>query len=262
MPPRTETPATGVHRTLNILEMLATERQGLTNSEISRRLRIPKSSASYLLRALEGRGYLRRERGSGRYHLGLKVLYLNRAVLTGLGLHELSLPHLHWLVERSQLAAHVAVLDHGQAVYVEKVDSPGFIKMDTWVGRHMDVHATSVGKALVAFLPRPEVEAILHQHGLRKRTPKTIITVGKLFRELEKVRTCGYAVDDEENSPGVCCVAAPVFGSLGEVQAALGVSGATSQLNRATLPRVAAQVREAARRLSRQLGYRGAGPTR
>lgn len=249
-----EHPSTAAERALNILEALAEQTGGLTHSEISRQLRIPKSSASYLLRTLEQRGYLRRERTTGKYHLGLKVLSLTRGVLTGLDIRELALPVLRSLVQRIQLTSHLAVLDHGQAVYVEKAEAPSFIKMDTWVGRRMDVHSTSVGKALVAWLPKAEVEAILREHGLRKRTPKTITVTAKFLRELDKVRAQGYALDDEENSLGVRCVAAPVFDSLGKVQAAVGVTGTINQVDKARLPKIAALVQEAARKISQQLG--------
>ncbi len=247
-----DSPSTAVERALAILEAVA-QRGGLTNSDLSRRIGIPKSSASYLLRTLEGRGYLRREPETGKYQLGLKLLGLSRGVLTGLNIREAALPVLRQLVDRSQLTAHLAVLDHRQAVYIEKVDAPGFIKMDTWVGRRMVVHATSVGKVLVAHLPKAEVDAIIKEHGLPKRTPKTITSRAKFLRELERVRVQGYAVDDEENNLGARCVGAPVFNSLGQVEASVGVSGTIGQIDRRHLPRIAELVREAARKISRQL---------
>jgi DNA-binding IclR family transcriptional regulator len=243
-----------VDRAFDILESLADHADGLTHSQISTRQHIPKSTASYLLRSLERRGYLLRESETGKYRLGLRVLELERAVLSGLTIRELALPILNWLVETGGLTAHLAILDHGQAVYVEKVDAPGFIKMDTWIGRHMDVHATSVGKALVAYLPKEEVEAILRQHGMRKRTPKTITVPSKYLAELEKVKKQGYAIDDEENNLGVRCVGVPIFNSLGEVQASVAVSGTTEQTGEDALPKVVELVREAARKISKKLG--------
>lgn len=254
MPARHKSPSTAVDRALSMLEALADSAQGLTNSELSRRLAIPKSSASYLLRALERRGYVRRDPESGRYRPGLKVLSLNREVLTGLGIRDAAQPILRQLVERIGLTAHLAVLDQDQAVYIEKVDAPGFIKMDTWVGRRMDLHSTSVGKSLIAHRPAAEVESLFRERGLRKRTAKTITSLPRLLKELEKVRAQGYAVDDEENNLGARCVGAPVMGSDRQVQAAVGVSGTTGQVNRETLPRIAELVQEAARKISKQLG--------
>lgn len=253
-----QTVSSAAERALGILEALAAVPGGLTHSEISRRLSIPKSTATYLLRSLERRGYVRREGGRGKYHLGLKVLSLHRSALAGLEIRELAQPVLRALVERTQLTAHLAVLDHGQAVYVEKAEAAGFIRMDTWVGRRMDIHCTSVGKALVAYLPEVELEALLKKHAMLRHTPRTITSPGRLLRELREVRSRGYAVDDEENSPGVRCLAAPVFDPAGAAVAALGVTGTTAQVGGAALPRIAEQVLEAARKLSRQLGYQPA----
>ena len=163
---------------------------------------IPKSSASYILRALERRGYLRRDAESGRYQLGLKILSLGRDVQATLDIADIAQPFMCALVERVHLTSHLALLDQGEAVYVEKVDAPGFFKVNTWVGRRMFVHSTSVGKVLLAWRPKEEVEEILRAQGLKKRTPKTITGITRLMAELETVRRNGYAVDDEENSLG------------------------------------------------------------
>jgi len=251
MPVR-ESPSIAVERAFAILEATAGQNGGLTNAEISRRLSIPKSSASYILRTLERSGYLRREPASGRYQLGLKLLNLGRGVLAGYELREIALAAMRSLVERTGLTAHLAVLDRSEAVYIEKVEAPGFIKMDTWVGRRMFVHSTSVGKVLVAHLPRPDVEAIIREQGFKKRTPKTITTSGRFFSELGRVRAQGYAVDDEENSIGARCLAVPVFDEHGAVVAAIGLSGTISQLESENIPRVAELARETARRITRQ----------
>lgn len=251
----TESPSAAVERALGILEHIALSASGLTNSEISRRLDIPKSSASYILRTLERRGYLSRDVPSGKYRLGLKVLALGRGVHTGMDLRKVALPYLQQLVDRTRLTCHLAILDAGEAVYIEKVEAPGFIKMDTWIGRRMFVHSTSVGKSLAAWLPAAEIDDIIREHGLPKRTAKTITVGTKLVKELEKVRAQGYAVDDEENSPGARCVGVPVFDSSAHAVAAIGLSGTTSQVTPENLPRLAELLKDTARKVSRQLGF-------
>lgn len=250
----TETsPATAVERALNILEAAAHRRDGLTNSEISRKLAIPKSSASYILRTLEKRGYLRREAETGRYRLGLKILSLGGDAQANLDLADVALPFMRALVEKIHLTIHLAVLDQGEAVYVEKVEAPGFFRVNTWVGRRMFLHSTSVGKCLIAWLPKHEVEALARQQGLKKRTPKTIVTVTKLLAELEHVKQAGYAMDDEENSLGARCLGAPIFDAAGNVTAALGASGTLTQMDEASMPKIIEALKDAARRISRQL---------
>jgi DNA-binding IclR family transcriptional regulator len=257
MTARDSNPATAVERALNIMEAAAQRREGLTNSEISRRLEIPKSSASYILRTLERRGYLRRDAESGRYRLGLKILSLGGDAQANLDIAEIALPFMRTLVERIHLTVHLAVLDQGEAVYIEKVEAPGFFKVNTWVGRRMFLHSTSVGKCLLAWLPKQEIETIAKQQGLKKRTPKTISSVGKLLADLEQVRENGYAVDDEENSLGARCLGAPIFDAMGGVTASLGASGTLTQVDEANTPRILDALKDTARKISRQLARSG-----
>ena len=258
MPLSDSNPATAVERALNILEAAAHRREGLTNSEISRKLGIPKSSASYILRTLERRGYLRRDAESGRYRLGLKILSLGGDAQSNLDIADVALPFMRALEEKIHMTVHLAVLDQGEAVYIEKVEAPGFFKVNTWVGRRMFLHSTSVGKSLLAWLPKQEIETIVKQQGLKKRTPKTITSLSRLLADLEHVKDEGYAVDDEENSLGARCLGAPVFDVTGNVVAALGASGTLTQVDEASMPRLAEAVKETARRISRQLQRSGA----
>ena len=162
------------------------------------------------------------------------------------------------LVEKIHMTVHLAVLDQGEAVYIEKVEAAGFFKVNTWVGRRMFLHSTSVGKCLLAWLPKHEVEALVKRQGLKKRTPKTITTITRLLEDLEHTKSEGYAVDDEENSLGARCLGAPVFDVAGNVVSALSASGTLTQVDEASMPRIAEALKETARRISRQL-QRGSG---
>jgi DNA-binding IclR family transcriptional regulator len=251
-----ESPAASVDRALAMLEMVAQESDGLSNAEISRKLNIPKSSTSYILRTLEARSYLARDTETGKYRVGLKILSLSRGALSGLDVRGIALPIMRRLMEQTGLTCHLAILDGRDAVYIEKVEPEGFIRMDTWIGRRMRVHATSVGKALVAHIPQEQLEPILRKSGMERRTPKTITTLPRLLKELEKVRAQGYALDDEENNLGARCVAAPVFSDHGAIEAALGLSGTAQQVSAHTMPRIVDALKDAARHISIGMGYR------
>ncbi len=232
----------------------------MSNAEFSRKLKIPKSSASYILRTLEHKGYLRRNNDDGTYRLGMKVLSLSRGALSGLDVREVALPVMRRLVDQIHITTHLAILDHGEAVYVEKVEAPSFIKMNTWIGRRMEVHSTAVGKCLLAYLDAAERDSILHQRGLKKLTHHTITTLSRLTKEFERVRQSGYAVDDEENSLGARCVGAPIFNSQGQVEAAVASTGTINDVPHDAVPHIADMLKEAARRISHQIGYRGPYP--
>src|SRR5579871_3336936 len=254
--PLPDSPSVAVERALSMLEAVAQDADGLSNAALSRKLNMPKSSASYILRTLEARGYVARDAESGKYRVGLKVLSLSRGALGGRDVREIALPVMRRLMHQTGLTCHLAVLDGPEAVYIEKVEPEGFIRMDTWVGRRMRVHATSVGKALVAYIPRERLERILAESGMEKRTPKTITTLPRFLKELEKVRAQGCAVDDEENNMGARCVGAPIFDQSGNAEASLGLSGTTNQVNAHTMPRILEALKDAARHISMQLGYR------
>ncbi len=256
MSSREESPSVAVERALAMLEAVSEEPEGLSNADISRKLKIPKSSASYILRTLEKQGYLHRDSGGGKYRVGLKILSLSRGALSGIDVREVALPIMRRLMEKTTLTCHLAILDGPEAVYIEKVEPQGFIRMDTWVGRRMRVHATSVGKALVAYIPEGQLQKIVADRPMERRTPKTITTLPRLLKELEKVRALGYSVDDEENNLGARCLGAPVFNQRGEIEAAVGLSGPISQVNSETMPRIVEALKDAARHLSMQLGYR------
>jgi DNA-binding IclR family transcriptional regulator len=247
---------TSVDRALTILELLAEKNQGMSTSDLSRRVRIPKSSMSYLLRTLVARGYVRRDPETGHHTLGIRLLSLGGQAMQGLELRDIAMPHLRHVVERTHLDTHLAILDHGDAVYVERIESPGFIKMATWIGRRMVPHVTGVGKALICCHERAAVEEILAIHPLRPITPKTITTLPRLMAELEKTRQRGYAIDDEEHEARVRCVAAPVFAGTGEVVAAIGVSGTVGQISDDALPKIGNLIRSTALKFSAQLGGR------
>src|SRR5258708_6046799 len=113
MPVSDASPAVAVERALNILEAAAQRRDGLTNAEISRKLGIPKSSASYILRTLEKRSYLRREAETGRYRLGLKILRVGGDAQTNLDIAHVALPFMRSLVEEIRMTSHLAGLGQG-----------------------------------------------------------------------------------------------------------------------------------------------------
>ena len=243
-----------VERALTILELLAERQQGLTTSEISRRAKIPKSSASYLLRTLAARGYLRRDPETGQFTPGIRMLSLGGQAVQGMQLRDVALPYLRQIAERTRLDSHLAVLDHGDAVYVERIESSGFIKMAIWVGKRVAPQVTAIGKALICYLDRREIQEIVGTHQVTPVSAKTIVSLPHLLEELALTRQRGFAFDDEEHALGVRCIAAPVLAASGEVVAAIGVSATVSQINDDYVPVLGNILRNASIKFSAQLG--------
>jgi DNA-binding IclR family transcriptional regulator len=245
-----------VERALAILEMLAESGKGLTLSQLVQRLGLPKSSTHCLLLTLERRGYLYHGDHTGRYMFGLKLFSLANMALVGIKLREQARPFLTALMERTRLTVHMAILERNEAVLVEKVEPPGILKLATWIGKRMDAHCTSLGKALIAHLPTPELDRLIREHGLPRHNEKTIASSRRLKEDLAQVRKLGYAVDNEEDEIGLRCVGCPIFDHAGGVIAAISVSGTLSQIAPEGTTLIAQDVRRTALAISRELGFR------
>ena len=245
-----------VQRTLDIIEAMASTHHEMTITEANRKFRIPKSSVYAILQTLKSRGYVDKD-GDDRYFLTLKIFSLASGFVDSLDLRKRLHPYLRGLTEKAGITGHIAVLDGGYAVYIEKVEVLRGLRLTTWVGRRMPVHSTSIGKALIAHLPEEEIDHIVGTRGLARLTDRTITTARKLKAELARVRANGYAVSNEENETGVRAVASPIFGQDGKVVAAVNLGGAAVHMNVDDLPALGKLVRSAALAMSRALGYRG-----
>jgi IclR family transcriptional regulator, KDG regulon repressor len=233
-----------IARALAVLEFLDASPRGWNISELSRKLQVPKSTMHLILLTLERLGYVSREPGSRDYSLSVKVCELGRSLLRNVQLPDIALPHLEDLVRQVRLTAHLAILEHDQAIYVQKVDCPGLIKFDTYVGKRTNLHCTAVGKVLLAYSPEQKSNHILEREPFARYTRHTITSAILLRKELVKVRQHGYAIDDEEEELDVRCVAVPVFRPTGEFVAALGVTGTVGQLRPEMIDSVANRMRD------------------
>jgi DNA-binding IclR family transcriptional regulator len=253
-PNKTPTVAS-IERAFTIIEQLAHSRKDMSISEVSHQLQLPKSTTHTIMVTLEKRGYLKRNEETGKYNLGLRLFSLGSIVLSKLELRMRCLPYLREVMEKTRLTSHLAILGQDEAVYIEKVEAPGMIKIDTWVGRRMDVNCTGVGKALIAYLSEDQLAALIRQKGLPRHNAKTITTIERLKQDLKKVRARGYSIDDEEDELGVRCIGAPIFNHQSEVVASISIAGAISQITYDNLPEMGQILKDTARRISNDLGF-------
>src|SRR5690606_19692541 len=173
-------------------------------------------------------------------------LMLSRSAPAGTDLREHAVPTLTALAQQTGLTAELGVLARTDVVVIERVESTASVRVVSWIGRRYGANSTALGKALLAFLPPTEVNALLRQTRLPRPTERTIATSAALARELEHVRELGYAVADEEDEPGVRSVAAPILDARHHPLAAIAISGTTWQVPSDRLPSIGAVVREAA----------------
>jgi IclR family transcriptional regulator, acetate operon repressor len=217
-------------------------------SELARRSGLAKTTVFRLVHELAGCGLV--EVTSGGVRLGMRLFELGSSVPRQRSLAEAALPIMRDLQQATGDTVHLAVLDRTEVVYLQILRGSGTRPLPSRVGGRMPAHATGVGKAILAFSPRPVLDALMAA-GLRPRTARTIVAPGALRRELSRIRQAGTAFDREESGPGIVCAASPVFGADGAVLAGLSLTGWSARLN---LARAAPAVRTAALALSRQLG--------
>jgi DNA-binding IclR family transcriptional regulator len=248
-----------IERAVAILNVFSAEEPELGVTEIAERLELHKSTVHRFLVNLEAAGLVERDRHSSRYRLGLRIFELGGLVLQQMNLWDEALPFLEGLVRDSGETGHLAVLDGGEAVYIEKVEARRALRIPSAIGRGYPAHATSLGKALLAHLDEQARERVMTDRGLRRCTPNTITDPDRLREELDRIRGQGYAVDDQEYEEGLRCVGAPIAGHTGHVVAAIGIGGPATRVTPERLTDLAELVMTAAGNLSRRMGAEQAG---
>lgn len=241
-------------RGLAILERIGKSRRGLTFAQITRQFEFPKSSVHTLLLTLEREGYLQRDGESGRYMTGTKLIHMAGITIDGVVLREKAASFLHALAAESGMTTHLAIRDRDEVALVAKVEPAGRPRVATWIGKRVDLHCTSLGKCLLAYLADAEVDRLIGGRSLLRHNENTIVSSAQLKEELARTRALGYAMDDEEEELGVRCIGAPVWNWEGVVVAAVSVTGRTALIHSGTVEQIAALVKRTALGISAQLG--------
>lgn len=246
-----------VQRAIQILELL-TGRGPLGVSDISRRLRIPKSSAHNILETLVAGRLLEKEAERNLYHLGGKLIELGNRAREGIAIQRIARPYLRALNEELDDTVHLTVLDHDEVLYIDCIESRKPLRMHSVIGVRAPLHCTAVGKAIMAHLAPRDVDRIVKTQGLAAFTSTTITTRKALDDELDKTRRRGYAVDNMEHEDLLRCVGAPIRDHSGAVIGAISVSGPSQRITVRSLPGIAPKVVSAAGAISAGLGFRRA----
>jgi DNA-binding IclR family transcriptional regulator len=243
---------TSVDRALNLLELLASTTAGMNLSMISRKLKIPKSSAYYLVTTLAKRNLVRRSSGGRIYSLATDALSFARTNPAESDLRIICSPYIQSLSKKLGMIAQIGVREGPEARIIDRSDMPG-LRLDSWVGRHFDLHCTAIGKALISYLPDTELEILFRSRGLPKHNQNTVCSLELLTHQLVEVRRQGFATDDEEHELGVRCVASPILNYMDGVVGAICVFSPTTRISRSEMPNVGLDVMNAASGVARNL---------
>ncbi len=244
-----------VKHTVEILEYLAAARRPVDLAQISRDMRMNKSTLHRYLTVLTQHGYVSREEVTRRYRLGARVAWLAAQFLSATDVRQVAHPILEHLAKVSGETIHLAILDRHEIMYIDKVDSQQAVRMASFVGSQAPIHSTSVGKAMLAYQPESQWLEYIKNPGLTVCTPHTITDPTVFVDHLRQVRDQGYAIDRLENEDGICCVAAPIYDHLGKVIAAISITGWNISMTDATIEKMIPLVQDGCRTVSKELGY-------
>lgn len=243
-----------LEKAIMVINTLSQQEQPVGVSELCKMLDIPKTSVFFILNTLTEHEYLLKT-SDDKYQIGNKFITIGLTVLNQLNIRPIAIPLMDRLLKQTGFAVHLAILDNGEAMYVEKLESDAFVKFSTHVGQRQPLHVTGVGKAIAAYLEENVLDQIIERKGLEPKTKHTITSKQELKKVLAKVREVGYSLEDEEGEHGVRCIGAPIFNHSGKIAAAISITALRSDLTVHDIPAIGEQVHEAALEISRQIGY-------
>ncbi|WP_254271350.1 IclR family transcriptional regulator [Haloarcula marina] len=222
-----DVPVNAAKVSLEIVEILR-ERDGAGVSEVAQELDKPTSTVHDHLRTLEREQYLIKE--GDQYHVSTRFLQLGDQARSRKKVFNIARPEVDELAEKTGEHSNLMIEEHGLGVFLYRARGPDAVQLDTHAGMRVPLQTTALGKTIMAFRPRTEVEAIVDRHGLPKITPRTIADEDELYETLDEVRERGYAYDDEERVKGMRCIAAPIMNQNDRAIAAVSVSGPKSRM--------------------------------
>jgi IclR family KDG regulon transcriptional repressor len=247
-----------LQRGLRMLQLMGQAGRGLPASEIAKLCGLPVSTVHRFLVNLEAGGFLNKD-DLNSYHLGVACVSLGQAAREQLDVRRVSFAHLEQLNHSTRETVHLTVRHKLTAVYIEKLDSPEPLRIHSRIGASVPLYCTAVGKVMLAYLPDEERQKVVDELDLRRFTENTVGSIQELQTQLARVRKDGFACDLEEHEPHIRCIAAPIWDHTGAVNASLSVTGPVVRMSTTRLREIAPLVREAGLKISRDLGFIGAG---
>ncbi len=241
-------------RASNILKCFSGDKTHFKITELARHLGLDRSTTYRILLSLEKAGFVEKDE-AGTYSLGLAAFEIGNAYLMQTDLIQVSKPIMADLASKVQETVHLAVLSDIEIVYVDKVDSPRTLGVISKLGQRGPLHCTSLGKTLLAFQPEDEQARIIQKIRMNPFTSRTITTKPRLIEELRIIKKQGYALDRREIEEDVECIGAPILNHLGNVIAALSISGPQKKIGTPREKQFIHDVVKAAALISSKMGY-------
>jgi DNA-binding IclR family transcriptional regulator len=235
-----------VGKALDVLDRVAQAGHPVRFTELLAHGGYPKATLYRYLQTLTHQGMLAYDADRQTYGLGVRLLRLAHAAWAQSSIAPLARPHLDALSAEVGETIHLAQLDQGQVLYVDKRNARRPVEMFSQAGKVGPAYCTGVGKAMLAHLPPEALDRALERQSFHPFTAQTLDTPAKLLAELDAIRQRGYALDREEHEPGIICVAVPILTRAGRAIGALSITSTTVRTTLDQLAAFAPQIRETA----------------
>jgi len=232
-------------RGIQLLRILAKD-GGVGLTDLALRVGLPPSSVHRLLMTLQRSGVVAFQEATQEWCVGVEAFRIGNSFVARNNIVEAGLTVMRRLVGETGETANIAISDGGHVVFLAQIETPNPIRAFFSPGTRAPMHASGIGKVLLAELERKDVESILQSVGLPEYTPKTLTSPQDLFEELETIRRRGWSLDDEERYTGMRCIAAPIYDAKGSAIAGISISGPTERLSDEMAPGMAVKVKQAA----------------
>jgi IclR family transcriptional regulator, acetate operon repressor len=248
-----------IDRALATLAVIA-ESDGLTLTELAQQAGLAPSTAHRILASLEAHGFVAHDRERGLWVIGVGAFQVGTSFVRNRRFAGIGRLKMHEMMEATGETINLGVEDDGEVVFISQVESHGALRAFFRAGSRAHIHASGVGKALLAQMPDERVRAILHKRGLTRFTEHTLATAADLFRDIADIRARGWSVDNEERTLGMRCIAAPIFNEYGEAIAGVSLSGPTVRVTPERAGELGPFVKRAAAEITASIG--GQAPPR
>jgi DNA-binding IclR family transcriptional regulator len=241
-----------VMKALQVLDYVARQGHDVTLTETVQELKLPKTTVFRYLQTLSAAQFLEHDLKRDRYGVGSKFRSLARVDQELQGLRDIAQPEMRTLMETFHETVNLAVLSENEVVYIDMLEPGRPLRANARIGHRHPAHSTSLGKAMMAFLP--DADALALSSELPQRTINTLTDADKLRRQVDDVRRRGYAIEVGENEDGLMCIGVPILDRTGYPVAAMSLSAPERRM-RPELTMVAADaLKGAAKRISTHLG--------
>jgi IclR family acetate operon transcriptional repressor len=242
-------------RAIEVLKVVAGG-SGMSLTEIAKASGQSASTAYRILITLEKHRIVEFVEAAQLWHVGLEAFRIGSSFLGRTRIIEQSRPVMQRVMTVTGETANLAIVDRGEVIFVSQVETHEPIRAFFRPGTRGPIHASGIGKALLAFFPEAETASILRRRKRGTFTARTIVAEADLLKELEQIRERGWAVDDEERTMGMRCVAAPIFDQFGEAVAGISLSGPSVRVTPERDAEYGALVRKAADEITGSIGGR------